>query len=81
MLYGPSNHIIILTKKVFQEEDINLPKVPLTHIFTAPEKCPPKREKEAPEDESGIDGFTLLASTQCASHLPILKENEIILVT
>ena len=48
--------------------------MPLSHIFTAPEKCLPRREKEAPEDESGLNGFTLLASTQCASHFPILKE-------
>ena len=57
-----------------------MPKVPLGHICTAPEKCPlrrekvPRREEEAPEDESGIDGFTLLASTHCASHFPSLKE-------
>ena len=34
---------------------MNLPKVPLSHICTAPEKCPSRREKEAPEDESGLD--------------------------
>ena len=44
-------------KKVSQEEDINLPKVPLGHICTAIEKCPPRREKEAPEDESGLDAL------------------------
>ena len=48
--------------------------MPLIHICTAPEKCPPRREKEAPEDESGIDGFTLLASTHWESHFPSLKE-------
>ena len=48
--------------------------MPLSHICTAPEKCPPRIEKEAPEDESGHDGFTLLASTHWESHLPSLKE-------
>ena len=51
-----------------------MPKVPLNHICIAAEKCPSRREKEAPEDESGLDGFTLLASTHWVSHLPSLKE-------
>ena len=61
-------------KKVFQEEDINLPKVPLSHSFTAPKKCPPRREKEATEDESGFSGLTLLNYTHWEYHLPNLKE-------
>ena len=60
--------------KVFKQEDINLEKVPLIHICTAPEKCPPRREKEDPEDESGHGGFTLLASTHWESHFPSVKE-------
>ena len=63
-----------IDKKFCKYDDINLPKVPLSHICTAPEKCPPRREKEAPEDESGLDGFTLLASTHWVSHFPNLKE-------
>ena len=55
-------------------EDINLPKVPLSHICTVPEKFPSRGEKEAPEDESGIDGFTLLASTHWKCHVTIVKE-------
>ena len=31
-----------------------MPKVPLSHICAAPEKFPPRREKEATEDESGF---------------------------
>ena len=65
MLYKTSNLQIILNLKI---------KVPLIHIRTAPEKCPPRRENEAPEDESGLDGFTLLASTHWVSHFPSLKE-------
>ena len=61
-------------QKFFQEEDINLPKVPLSHIFTALEKCPLRREKEALEDESGHDGFTLLASAHWEYHFPSVKE-------
>ena len=61
-------------QKAFQEEDINLPKVPLSHICTGLEQFPPRREKEAPEDESGLDGFTLLASTHWVSHFPSLKK-------
>ena len=49
--------------------------MPLSHICTTPEKCPSRREKEALEDESGLDGFTLLASTHWVSHLQNLKEN------
>ena len=60
--------------KSLSGRDINLPRVPLSHIFTAPEKYPPRREKEALEDESGFDGFNVLASTQCAYYFPILKE-------
>ena len=63
-----------MDQKVFQEEDINLPKVPLCHICTAPKKCPPSREKEALEDESGISGFTLLNYTHWEFHLPNLKK-------
>ena len=48
-------------------------KVPLIHIRTAPKKCSSRREKEAPEDESGHDGFTL-ASTHWESHFPSVKE-------
>ena len=48
--------------------------MPLSRIFTALEKFPPRREKEAPEDESGLDGFTFLASTHWESLLPSLKE-------
>ena len=51
-----------------------MPKVPLSHICTAPEKCVLRREKEAPEDESGHDGFTLLASNHWESHFPSVKE-------
>ena len=72
-LYGASNHNQP-GQKVFQEEDINLPKVPLDHICTALEKCPPRREKEASEYESGLDGFTLFDFTHWVSHFPILKE-------
>ena len=35
--------------------------MPLSHICIAPEKFPPRREKEAPEDESGLDGFLSLS--------------------
>ena len=57
-----------------------MPKVPLIHICTAPEKCSPRREKvprrdkEAPEDEIGLDGFNLLDSTHYSSHFPSFKE-------
>ena len=51
-----------------------MPKVPLSHIFTAPEKCPLRREKEAQKDESGLNGFTFLASTNWEYHLPSFKE-------
>ena len=67
-------------QKVFQQEDINLPNVPLIHICTPPEKCSSRREKEAPEDETSLDGFTLLAYTHWISHFPNLKENEITLL-
>ena len=49
-----------------------MPKVPLSHIFSALEKFLSRREKEAPENESGLDGFTLLASTHWESHFPSL---------
>ena len=61
-------------QNVFQEEDINLPKVPLGHIFTAPEKCSPRKEKEATEDESGFSVLTLLNYTHWKYNLPNLKE-------
>ena len=51
-----------------------MPKVPLSHISTALEKFLPRRGKEAPEDESGFDGFTLLASAHWESHFPSVKE-------
>ena len=47
--------------------------MPLNHICTVPEKFSSRREKEAPEDESGLDGFTLLDSTHWESHFPSLK--------
>ena len=34
-----------------------MPKVPLNHICTTLEKCLPRREKEAREDESGLDAL------------------------
>ena len=70
VVYGASNHIISLTKKSFRK------KISICQIFTAPKKCPPRREKEAPEDESGLNGFTLLASTHWESHFPSLKEKQ-----
>ena len=73
-LSGTSNHIIILTKKYFRKKISTVPKVPLSHIFTAPEKCPPRREKEATEDESGFCGLSLLNYTHWEYHLPNLKE-------
>ena len=66
--------ISLSSPKVYEEEDFNLPKVHLSHICTAPEKCSPRREREALEDESDLDGFTLLASAYWVSHLPSLKE-------
>ena len=41
---------------------------------TALENFPLRREKLAQEDESGLDGFKLFASTHYVSHLPNLKE-------
>ena len=47
--------------QIFSEEEyINLPKVHLRLICTTPVKCPPRKEKEGPEDEIGLDGITLL---------------------
>ena len=50
-----------------------MPKVPLSHFCTTLENSP-RRQKEALEDESGHDGFTLLASTHWESHFPSVKE-------
>ena len=73
-LYGASNHIIILTKKSFRKKISICQKVPLNHICTALEKCPPRREKEVAEYENGLDGFTFFLSTHWESHLSSLKE-------
>ena len=51
-----------------------MPKVPLSHIFTALDQCLPRREKEDTEDESGFYGLTLLNYTHWEYNLPNLKE-------
>ena len=51
-----------------------MPKVPLSHICTALEKCLARREKEALEDESGFSGLTLLNYTHWEYQFPNLKE-------
>ena len=47
--------------------------MPLSHIILAPEKCPLRREKQAPEDESGLDA--LLKKTPATQML--FKENSL----
>ena len=48
--------------------------MPLSHIYIALEKCPPRREKEAPEDESGLEDSPCFIYTHWVYNLPILKE-------
>ena len=45
-----------------------------SHICIAPENFLLRREKEAPEYESGLDRFMFLASTHWVSHFTILNK-------
>ena len=54
-LYGASNHIIILTKKSFRKKISICKKCLSAAIFTAPQKCPPRRENYVDIREEDIN--------------------------
>ena len=53
MLVFASSHGFI-SQRVSEEEDINLPKVPLTFICTIPVKCLPRLDDEVTGDKIGM---------------------------